>query len=321
MRHFPPLGQWPAAAALLLLLASCCLSGAAAQNMGLPRPIGPPPPPRSLLSQKPSASCGCDACEALLEREVDYSGTSLEDLDRRLTCHLKANATRGGMCKDSCKSECRASIPRHTPKADGEDMACETSAGGGAAPRQASQLSLSQLNVASRLLSGCPQPQPCVCSCWCPPAVYGTPYPVTPGPYNTPEPPQLSLFLQTAKQRSGLQHAESVLPPPPSPLRLAPAPAPAPARKKASSSLQLGGESSKWASMWDEADQAGLKPVPKPLQVSTLQTEEATAADDMWAPQILLGPPPLPPSPAPLAPDRSFCPKSAGCNCFCPCRE
>eukprot|EP00747_Dinoflagellata_sp_TGD_P161647 gnl/TRDRNA2_/TRDRNA2_178337_c0_seq1.p1 gnl/TRDRNA2_/TRDRNA2_178337_c0~~gnl/TRDRNA2_/TRDRNA2_178337_c0_seq1.p1 ORF type:complete len:136 (+),score=18.43 gnl/TRDRNA2_/TRDRNA2_178337_c0_seq1:77-484(+) len=43
------------------------------------------------------------------------------------------------------------------------------------------------------------------------------------------------------------------------------------------------------------------------------------ATDD--PPPIILGPTPPPLLPLPPGPDRSFCPKAAACNCFCPCRE
>merc|ERR1719240_2164089 len=44
------------------------------------------------------------------------------------------------------------------------------------------------------------------------------------------------------------------------------------------------------------------------------------AAEEDFPVRVQLGwPLPLPPPPPP--PDRSFCPKAAACNCFCPCRD
>mmetsp|Transcript_70083 Transcript_70083/g.205467 ORF Transcript_70083/g.205467 Transcript_70083/m.205467 type:complete len:167 (-) Transcript_70083:49-549(-) len=52
------------------------------------------------------------------------------------------------------------------------------------------------------------------------------------------------------------------------------------------------------------------------------QAMEATAVGDpeLANEQVSLGPPPPPTELPPPAVDRSFCPKAAPCNCFCPCR-
>jgi hypothetical protein len=199
--------------------------------------------------------CGsCEDCHALMRRPdnaADFlggtSGSSAGPslLDRRLQCAPKdevavvdaATNVESKKCERFCSETCRAEPPK-TQSSDGEVPCVPQSK-----PRK---LSLAQLSTAYAL-TGCPEPKPCMCQCWCDPIMYGTPLPAPPTPFATGAPPALSLLGKTSEK-----------------------------------------------------------------------TVRAVSEDPR---PIVLGPmgPPLAPMPPP--PDRSYCPKSAACNCFCPCRE
>lgn len=147
--------------------------------------------------------------------------------------------------------------------------------------RSAAGLSLSQLSVANGLLMGCPQPQPCTCTCNCDAIVYGTPIPPLP-------PPPFATLTPPQLSVGLLQY----------PL------------------MQAFGTATAPPSMMEPPP-----PPPGPPPPMLLQTSATAEQGSRQLPDIIIGPPapPLPMLPPPMP--RGQCPKAAGCNCFCPCRE
>lgn len=215
-----------------------------------------------------SEKCSCSDCLAVLRRH-DEGGSfmqtsSIEAIDQKLVCErFDGNLTH--RCSSFCSRDCRATLPKKIK----DDIQCEPNPG---TPRSPKGVSLSQLSVAYKIMSSCPEPLPCICSCDCPPITYGTPLPPPPlPPFATVSPPQLSVgLLQTPTQGPGM---------------MAPQP-------------------------------------PPPQGIGFTQVEEHTQRVSTGGfPDVVLGPPPPPPPPVPPPVPRGACPKSAGCNCYCPCRD
>lgn len=227
--------------------------------------------------------CSCSDCQAVLRRH-DEGGSAQTSSVEAIDRKLICERSDGNLthhCANSCARDCRATLPKKLTAS----IPCEANPG---TPRVAKGMSLSQLSVAYRML-GCPEPLPCICTCNCPPIQYGTPLPPPPlPPFATLSPPQLSVgLLQTPT-----------------------------------------GVPAQTASMYSKLQGLSMEPPPPPLgplsEVSFAQvklTENTQQLSTDAVPNIVLGPPlpPLPPLPPP--PNRGACPKSAGCNCYCPCRD
>merc|ERR1719161_2970901 len=218
--------------------------------------------------------CSCSDCTAVMRRHEDGVGLlqsgSIEGIDSKLVCERNdGNLTHG--CSSFCARDCRATLP----KKFSASIPCESNPG---TPRSAKGISLSQLSVAYKIMASCPEPLPCICTCNCPPIVYGTPLPPPPlPPFATASPPQLSV---------GLMQTPTAIP------------------QEAAMSM--------YARMQQDMSSPGI--------TFTQVAEHVQKLSSQGVPDIVLGPPlpPAPPLPPPVA--RGACPKSAGCNCYFPCR-
>lgn len=247
-----------------------------------------------LLANHAREKCSCAECQAVLRRhEEQQSFTqsgSIEAIDEKLVCE-RSDGNLTHHCSNFCSRDCRATLPKKLAAS----IQCERNPG---TPRSAKGISLSQLSVAYKIMSTCPEPLPCLCSCACPPITYGTPLPPPPlPPFATLSPPELSVGL--------IQTPTGI---PPEAARM---------YRKPTQQLQ--------ASM---PPLGAMGPPPPPPSgydasgVSFTQVEEHTqrVSTDGF-PSVVLGPPPPPPPPLPPPAARGACPKSAGCNCYCPCRD
>lgn len=260
----------------------------------------------ALLANHAHEKCSCVDCQAVLRRH-DEGGSfaqtsSIEAIDQKLVCERSdGNVTHH--CSSFCSRDCRATLP----KKFSANIQCEPNPG---TPRAAKGFSLSQLSVAYKIMSSCPEPLPCFCQCNCPPITYGTPLPPPPlPPFATLSPPQLSVgLLQGGQTPTGI--------PPEAAQMYMPGVTPAQQQLAAQAQLQLG-------------VLAPPPPPPEPASQSFIvrgasftQVEEHTqrVLTDGF-PSVVLGPPPPPPPPLPPPVARGACPKSAGCNCYCPCRD
>jgi len=264
-----------------------------------------------LLSGGQREKCSCNDCQAVLKRAGDGESllqiSSVEAIDQRLVCE-RSDGNLTHRCSNSCARDCRATLPKKMSK----HISCEANHG---TPRVAKGLSLSQLSVAYKLMAGCPEPKPCMCQCNCPPMTYGTPLPPPPlPPFATLTPPELSV---------GLLQVPTGVPP------------------SVVNSLMHGRTMSGMFTAAASALTGFMEvPPPKPPQYSPVslvqvdasiqnegQAGTAVAAGVFEAGfpgnggKIILGPPPPPAPPLPPPVARGACPKSAGCNCYCPCRD
>lgn len=235
----------------------------------------------TLVLSASAVQCGtCEDCHALMRRpdHQDFLGGSSQFaseslLERRLQCSPKdeiavvdsASNAESKRCEQYCNDNCRAEPPRK----QSSEVPCVSKS-------KPNKLSLAQLSTAYAL-TGCPEPKPCICQCFCDPIMYGTPLPLPPTPFATGAPPVLSLLGKKAEMKK-VKAAEVT------------------ANRALTGSLEQVGFGN------EATELVGVEKAVEPRP-------------------IVLGPmaPPLPPLPPP--PDRSFCPKSAACNCFCPCRE
>lgn len=243
-----------------------------------------------MLASRAHEKCSCSDCEAVLRRHEEGSllqTSSIEAIDQKLVCE-RSDGNLTHHCANSCSRDCRATLP----KKFAASIPCEANPG---TPRVAKGMSLSQLSVAYRMM-GCPEPLPCICTCNCPPITYGTPLPPPPlPPFATASPPQLSVGLLQLPTGIPAETASSI----------------AYARTHDRQALSM--------------DPPLAPPPGRPSGVSFAQVEsnehsEQLSTDEM-VPKIVLGPPPPPPPPLPPPAARGACPKSAGCNCYCPCRD
>lgn len=249
----------------------------------------------ALIASHAREKCSCSDCQAVLRRHAEGSfaqTNSLEAIDQKLTCERNdGNLTHH--CANFCSRDCRATLPKKSRST----IPCEANPG---TPRVVQGLSLSQLSVARQMLS-CPEPLPCFCTCNCPPIQYGTPLPPPPlPPFATASPPQLSVGMLQVPTGIPAETAASIA--------------------YGQNGAIMPSLSALQGAALHSMGMAPPPPPPKnPSQVSFMQLASKEQTDGV--PNIVIGPPlpPLPPLPPPVA--RGACPKSAGCNCYCPCRD
>lgn len=240
-------------------LVSTCLCANSLVTAALEAAAGVVPPVPVAAHGQPSSQKACDscaACHALLRRptgpEETASGLGSAAgslLERRLVCSPHEEESAGEAHRqDSCTSFCSENCRPQPPRKAAEEVPCVPKT-------KPAKMSLAQLSTAYEL-TGCPEPKPCICACYCAPDMYGTALPIPPTPFATATPPQLSRLLQLKSHVALERQFEQ------------------------------------------EMSAAAVEPRP-----------------------IVLGPMPPPVPPPPPPPDRSYCPKAAPCNCFCPCRE
>lgn len=236
---------------------------------------------------------------------------SVDGIDQRLVCELREGHSKN--CKGFCEQSCRTTLPKKVQS----DVPCEAN---NHKPRVADHLTLTQLSVAFTLMSQCPEPKPCMCTCDCDPIQYGTPLPPPPmPPFATLEPPQLSVGL--LQQPYYQQQPPLSMALPQQPYYMGSLGMPMPAAGPQGMQMRNGmpiprpGMPPRGQSLVQLSAEAG-----QPAQ-SLMQN--SAEADEAFPPAggFVMGPPPPPPPPAPPAPHRGSCPKAAGCNCYCPCRE
>jgi len=240
-----------------------------------------------------SEKCSCKDCQAVLRRHDEgvslLQASSIDDIDHKLACERHdGNLTH--QCSNFCSRDCRVTLL----KKFSVDVPCEANPG---KPRSTKGVSLSQLSVAYKLMS-CPEPLPCICTCNCPPISYGTPLPPPPlPPFATASPPQLSVGL--IQMPTGVpQDARSMY-----------------ERQRESQGIMYAGSRQVMMSLDNPP------PPPPGAPLSFTEVEEHTERESVGqVPDIVLGPPPPPAPPLPPPVARGQCPKSAGCNCYCPCR-
>lgn len=252
----------------------------------------------ALLVNHAHEKCSCNDCQAVMRRHEEQSGFvqtgSIEEIDQKLICE-RSDGNLTHQCSNFCSRDCRATLP----KKFSSHIQCEQNPG---TPRSAKGISLSQLSVAYKIMSGCPEPLPCLCSCDCPPITYGTPLPPPPlPPFATLSPPELSVGLLQA-----------------------PTGVPAEVTRMYTDDHGITPQQRALArqGVIAEIQMAPQPPPPSSPGASFTQVEEHTqrvAVDGF--PNVVLGPPPPPPPPIPPPVARGACPKSAGCNCYCPCRD
>jgi len=255
--------------------------------------------------------CSCTNCQAVMRRHDEgvslLQTNSIDDIDQKLVCE-RSDGNLTHQCSNFCARDCRAALI----KKFSVNIPCEANPG---KPRSTKGISLSQLSVAYKMMA-CPEPLPCICTCNCPPVSYGTPLPPPPlPPFATASPPQLSVgLIQTP---TGVpQDVRSMY-----------------ERQRESQAIMYAGSrqvamslerhSSTLLSLDNEMNQINENPPPPPPgpPPGFIQVGEHTEAETSGQiPDIVLGPPPPPAPPLPPPVARGACPKSAGCNCYCPCR-